>query len=116
MPRDRWSESLMTHSVTQPAVACRNVGRAFGTNGSTRQILTDINLEVAAGEIIAIIGASGSGKSTLLRALGGLDTGFSVLLLIENNSVYEYYFLSSVSIQYPRLLPRASIVLPLETC
>jgi len=99
----------MTHSVTQPAVACRNVGRAFGTNGSTRQILTDINLEVAAGEIIAIIGASGSGKSTLLRALGGLDTGFSGQVLIENTSVNEYDSRSAVGFQEPRLLPWASI-------
>src|SRR5690625_5679332 len=90
MPRCRWSEAFMTHSVSSPAVACRNVGRAFGSNGSTRQILTDINLEIATGEILSIIGASGSGKSTLLRALGGLDVGFTGQVLIDGAAVSEY--------------------------
>ncbi|NWN88391.1 MAG: ABC transporter ATP-binding protein [Micrococcaceae bacterium] len=109
MPRDRWSESLMTHSVSTPAVACRNVGRAFGTNGSTRQILTGVNLEIGAAEIISIIGASGSGKSTLLRALGGLDTGFTGKVLIENTEVNEYDARCAVGFQEPRLLPWATV-------
>src|SRR5690625_7398930 len=90
MPRCRWSEAFMTHSVSSPAVACRNVGRAFGSNGSTHQILTDINLEIATGENLSIIGASGSGKSTLLRALGGLDVGFAGQVLIDGAAVTGY--------------------------
>lgn len=98
----------MTNSVT-PAVACHHVGRAFGTNGSTRQILTDINVEIAPGEIIAIIGASGSGKSTMLRALGGLDTGFTGQVLIENTPVNAYDPRCAVGFQEPRLLPWATV-------
>lgn len=99
----------MTHSVSNPAVACRNVGRAFGTNGSTRQILADINLEIGAGEIISIIGASGSGKSTLLRALGGLDVGFTGQVLIDNTEVDEYDPRCAVGFQEPRLLPWSTV-------
>ena len=37
-------------------------------------VLKDINLTIAEGEIVALIGASGSGKSTLLRTICGLET------------------------------------------
>ena len=98
----------MTHVIT-PAVVCQNVGRAFGTNGSTRQILTDINLEIGTGEIISIIGASGSGKSTLLRALGGLDVGFTGRVRIADTDVAEYDPRCAIGFQEPRLLPWATV-------
>jgi ABC-type polar amino acid transport system ATPase subunit len=46
-----------------PLVELRNLGKAFGPH----RILSDINLAVAPGEVVCIIGPSGSGKSTLLR-------------------------------------------------
>ncbi|WP_042830661.1 ATP-binding cassette domain-containing protein, partial [Xanthomonas citri] len=44
-------------------------GKRFGT----RQVLRDIDLQLAPGEIVSLIGASGCGKSTLLRILAGLE-------------------------------------------
>lgn len=99
----------MTYSVSTPAVVCQDVGRAFGTNGTTRQILTDINVEVAPGEIISIIGASGSGKSTLLRAIGGLDVGFTGQIRIDDSPVVEYDPRCAIGFQEPRLLPWATV-------
>ena len=99
----------MTQPVLPSAVACQHVGRAFGTNGSTRQILTDINLTITPGEVISIIGASGSGKSTLLRTLGGLDTGFTGRVLIENTAVAAYDPRCAIGFQEPRLLPWATV-------
>lgn len=98
----------MTHANTS-AVVCRNVGRAFGTNGATRQILTNIDLDIASGEIISIIGASGSGKSTLLRALGGLDVGFTGQVLINDTAVEQYDPRCAIGFQEPRLLPWATV-------
>ena len=53
-----------------PAIRIQGLRKSFGTN----EVLKGIDLEVKAGEVIAIIGKSGSGKSTLLRCVNGLET------------------------------------------
>ena len=64
-----------------------NVGMSFPTKKGTFIALRDINLEVARGEFIALIGHSGCGKSTLLNLVAGLTTPTSGVLLLDDREL-----------------------------
>ncbi len=56
------------------AIACRGVSRSFARDGlEPLRAVDDVDLEIAPGEFVSIVGASGSGKTTLLGLLGGLE-------------------------------------------
>ncbi|WP_405680438.1 MULTISPECIES: ABC transporter ATP-binding protein [unclassified Streptomyces] len=55
------------------AIACDRLVRIFSTDGVEVQALQGLELTVAQGDLVALVGASGSGKSTLLNILAGLD-------------------------------------------
>lgn len=74
-------------------VAVRGLRRAFGS----QQVLDDLELDIADGEFVAMLGRSGSGKSTLLRALAGLDDQVSGSVVVPRSR--------AVVFQNPRLLP-----------
>jgi sulfonate transport system ATP-binding protein len=74
-------------------VHVRNVRRAF----AGREVLSGIDLEVRAGEFVALLGPSGCGKSTLLRVLAALDAQASGELVLPRRK--------AVVFQEPRLMP-----------
>jgi len=55
-------------------LSARGIGKTVKSGSSDLVILREIDLEVTAGDAVAVVGASGSGKSTLLAILAGLDT------------------------------------------
>ncbi len=58
--------------TSEPAIQIRNLSHNFGKGRLKKQVLFDITLDIAAGEIILMTGPSGSGKTTLLTLVGGL--------------------------------------------
>ncbi|MCA4725754.1 ABC transporter ATP-binding protein [Mycolicibacterium fortuitum] len=79
--------------MSSPVVEVRGLRRAFGD----QQVLGDLELQIADGEFVAMLGRSGSGKSTLLRVLTGLDDQVTGSVRVPRSR--------AVVFQNPRLLP-----------
>ncbi|WP_396909436.1 ABC transporter ATP-binding protein [Mycolicibacterium sp.] len=79
--------------MSSPVVEVRGLRRAFGE----QQVLGDLELQIADGEFVAMLGRSGSGKSTLLRVLAGLDDQVTGSVRVPRSR--------AVVFQNPRLLP-----------
>lgn len=100
------SQPVEYQASPQPAgLKLRGVEKRFGDN----QVLRGIDLDVPAGQFVAIVGKSGCGKSTLLRILVGLDepTGGRIEFVDEAGEAVEPN--SRIVFQEPRLLPWFSV-------
>ncbi|MFC6091423.1 ABC transporter ATP-binding protein [Saccharothrix lopnurensis] len=84
---------MRTSAVRTSAVSIRGLVKEFGP----RRVLDGLDLEVAPGEFVALLGRSGCGKSTLLRVLAGLDP--------DAEGTFSVPAKVSVAFQQPRLLP-----------
>lgn len=74
---------------SETVLACRHLHKTYDQGPQQVSVLRDVNLAVARGETIAILGSSGSGKTTLLNLLGGLDLPSAGEVLVDGRNLAE---------------------------
>jgi putative ABC transport system ATP-binding protein len=112
-----------------PFIALRNVGKSYSTHSGCFAALRNINLEIARGEFVGIVGHSGSGKSTLLNLISGIDRATIGELFVNDIALHALregalarWRGRSVGIvfQFFQLLPTLTVVenvmLPMDLC
>lgn len=88
-PTEQDRRNIESNSMEKPAIAVRGVGKQVSSGGTPLTILDGVDLTVAQGESLAIIGRSGSGKTTLLSLLAGLDLPSSGDIALDGVSLNE---------------------------
>ncbi len=71
-------------------LSVRNLVKEYKRGRQSISVLSDINLDIHKGEIVAITGSSGSGKSTLLQLMGGLDKPTSGDVIFDGKSLAKF--------------------------
>ena len=75
--------------MSEPVLETRGLKRSFVQAGVTIEVLRGVDLAIAPGEIVGLLGPSGSGKSTLLQAVGLLEGGFSGSIRINGQEAAQ---------------------------
>lgn len=86
-------------------VEIQQLNKYFPKEGTSLQVLDQINLNIQSGEFVSIVGNSGCGKSTLLRLLVGLDAEFEGQILIDGQPVKGTSLDRGIVFQDHRLFP-----------
>ncbi len=71
----------------RPILRCEQLVKHFVESEHRVEVLNGVDMSVARGECVAVVGASGSGKSTLLHLLGGLDTPTSGEVYVDGEAI-----------------------------
>ncbi|MBJ3783483.1 ABC transporter ATP-binding protein [Devosia sediminis] len=100
----------LAETQSRGEVTIRDLAKSFALDGQRLQVLRDLNLDIEAGESLAIVGASGSGKTTLLRVLAGLETADGGQVLIDGEPIQGVGTERAVIFQEPRLLPWLTVL------
>src|SRR5690554_6357843 len=84
MIKNREAVMMEKHKIILHA---KNVRKSFGTRGNVQEVLKGIELRVAEGEFVGIMGPSGAGKTTLLNVLATIDRATDGAILIEGSDI-----------------------------
>lgn len=76
----------MTHKIVEPFIRLKNVKKIYGTGASQHLAVSNVTMDINAGELISIVGPSGCGKSTILMIIAGLTTHEDGVVEIGNEA------------------------------
>ena len=101
-----WQGSPGPASATGLGVTVTGLSQAYGS----RTVLERLDLAIAPGEFVAIVGRSGCGKSTLLRLMAGLETVTEGQISLDGGSFAQYRDALRIMFQDARLLPWKRVI------
>ena len=78
-----------TRRAPAPILSARGVTKIYGTGPQATEALRGLDLDVAPGEMVAVMGPSGSGKTTLLNCLSGLDDINSGTIRVDGQPIHD---------------------------
>ena len=78
----------MNSTPPELVLDARNISKSFHQGSKQIDVLSDVSLQLRAGQSMAVVGTSGAGKSTLMHILGGLDRPDSGEVLIEGQTLW----------------------------
>ncbi|KAB0678312.1 lipoprotein-releasing ABC transporter ATP-binding protein LolD [Aeromonas caviae] len=82
---------VMNQSVScEPLLRCQALNHVYKEGNLETQVLKGIELDVAPGEMLAVVGSSGSGKTTLLHLMGALDNPSSGAVLFKGQDIHGW--------------------------
>ncbi|WP_239617153.1 ABC transporter ATP-binding protein [Cohnella mopanensis] len=99
----------MTGSLVRNTLELSGIYKAYTRGKQQVPVLSDINLQVKAGEFVTLIGPSGSGKSTLFRLIGGVERADRGTIVIDGQEVSGQRGLISYMPQQAALFPWLSV-------
>lgn len=87
------------------ALTIRAVGKTHHIDGQPLEVLRNVDLDIAPGEFVSIVGASGCGKSTLLRLIVGLDNDYQGEIRLDDRRILSTSLDRGIVFQDHRLFP-----------
>ena len=81
--------------MTEQGIRIEGLSKRYGEGDAAVDALKDVNMVVAPGEVVGLIGPSGSGKSTLLKCLGAVIEPTSGRMKLGNDTIYDNRWMTS---------------------